>query len=284
VQAQAFLELLRPVALIALVGVGTALFTLQAHWVMAANLAATTMALIAATVLVGKFLANATRPGQVRTFDGRAWLTVSLPYLVIGALTVLMQQSDILMLGTLLGGVAAGLYTPAIKLAQLVLFPMMAIRSRAAPLMAKLYAEGNVEELQRQMNTTTLTSAMTGLVLVAGLIWQRDVLLGLFGPDFLAAAPALLVLALGMAVFAVTGGVEVFLIFGPFERITVLIYAGVLGLNVALNLMLIPQWGVLGAAYATAATVVVRGLVSTLVVWRRTGVLPWVPLRSLGAS
>ena len=74
VQAQAFLELLRPVALIALVGVGTALFTLQAHWVMAANLAATTMALIAATVLVGKFLANATRPGQVRTFDeiGRA--------------------------------------------------------------------------------------------------------------------------------------------------------------------------------------------------------------------
>ncbi|MFC1673838.1 oligosaccharide flippase family protein [Pseudomonadota bacterium] len=278
-QAQSFLEIVRPVVLISLVGLCVLAFDVEAHVAMLANLAATALALMVAAVAVGKFL-NAGPQGRVmREFEARAWLAVSLPYLVIGLLTAVITQSDVLMLGTLMGGVAAGLYTPAIKLAQLVLFPMMAIRSRAAPLMARLYAEDDMDELQHQMNITTVTSALTGFVLVAGLIWQRETLLGLFGPDFIQSAPVVVILALAMGVYAVTGGIEVFLIFGPFERVTVLIYALVVALNITLNLILIPRMGILGAAYATAATVVVRGLISTYVVWRRTGILPWTPLR-----
>lgn len=277
-QAQTFLEIVRPVVLIVLVGLCVLAFDVEAHVAMLANLAATALALMVAAVAVGKFLSAGPQGRVMREFEARAWLAVSLPYLVIGVLTAVMMQSDVLMLGTLMGGVAAGLYTPAIKLAQLVLFPMMAIRSRAAPMMARLYAEDDMDELQHQMNTTTMTSALTGLVLVAGLIWQRETLLGLFGPDFVQSAPVVVVLALAMAVYAVTGGVEVFLIFGPFERVTVLIYALVVALNISLNLILIPRFGVMGAAYATAITVVVRGVVSCFFVWKRTGLLPWKPL------
>ncbi|MBL4692231.1 MAG: polysaccharide biosynthesis C-terminal domain-containing protein, partial [Magnetovibrio sp.] len=208
-------------------------------------------------------------------YHTRSWLAVSLPYLLIGVLTAVMNQSDVLMLGTMLGSAAAGLYTPAAKLAQLALFPMLAIRSRAAPLMARLYAENDLKELQHQMNMTTIVSTLSGVVLVGGLILCAEPLLKLFGPDYASAAPVLIVLALGMLVFAMTGGIEVFLIFGPFERITVLIYALVVALNLTLNLILIPDFGVIGAAYATAITVIVRGLISTYVVWQRSGIVPW---------
>jgi len=273
-QAQTFLEILRPLVLIGLVGLFVRLFQVEAHWAMGANLIATTIALIAATAVTCRYLAVEGVGLRDRVFETRAWLAVSLPYLVIGALTVVMNQSDVLMLGTLMGGAAAGLYAPAAKLAQLALFPMLAMRSRAAPLMAKLYAENNVHELQRQMNNTTIISALAGILLVGGLVWQRETLLGAFGPDFVEGVPILVVLALTMAVFAVTGGVEVFLIFGPFERITMFIYIFVVVLNITLNLIWIPTHGALGAAYATAVTVIARALISTFVVWRRTNILP----------
>jgi len=278
VQAQTFLEIFRPLVLICVVGLFIKLFQVEAHWAMGANLIATTVTLIAATAVSYRYLMVAGVGLRDRVYETRAWLAVSLPYLVIGALTVVMNQSDVLMLGTVMGGAAAGLYAPAAKLAQLALFPMLAMRSRSAPLMAKLYAENNVNELQHQMNKTTIISALAGILLAGGLVWQREVFLGIFGADFIEAAPILVVLALSMMVFAVTGGVEVFLIFGPFERITMFIYTFVVVLNITLNLIWIPTHGVLGAAYATAVTVIARALISTFVVWRRTNILPWARL------
>ncbi|MBL4613477.1 MAG: oligosaccharide flippase family protein [Magnetovibrio sp.] len=275
-QAHSFLEIVRPLLLIGILAALLPLMEIQSGLAMGANFAATGLALLFVTVVVARLLKReGPARGLARQYHNRAWLALSLPYLAIGGLTVVMDQSDILILGTLMGGAAAGLYLPAIKLSQLLLFPMLAIRSHAAPLLAKLHAQNNIVELQRQMNTITVSSALVGIVLMAGIIWQREFLLSLFGAEFIEAAPAIVVLSLGMMVFAITGGVEVFLIIGPFERVTMLIYALVVALNIVLNLLLIPSFGFMGAAYATAATIVVRGLISTFVVWRRTGVLPW---------
>ena len=273
--AQSYLEIVRPVLLIAVMAALTQFMTVNAPVAMMVNLAVTAVTFVAAAISVNRLMNVVSRATVQREFRSREWLSVSLPYLAIGGLTVVMQQSDVLMLGTMLGGVAVGLYVPALKLSQLILFPMLAIRSRAAPQLARLFAENNLNELQRQMNITTLVSGLTGLVLVIALIWQRETVLSLFGAEFIESAPAVVVLTLGMGMFALTGGVEVFLIFGPFERVTMLIYALVLSVNIVLNLILIPSFGFLGAAYATTATVVLRGIISTYVVWRFTGILPW---------
>lgn len=280
-QAQVFLEIIRPVFLIGLVWACLNFFNINAYLTMAANLIATSLALGISFVFVRRFLLKEGSGCSIREYHVQSWLAVSLPYLLIGVLTVIMNQSDVLMLGSLLGSAAAGLYTPAVKLAQLALFPMLAIRSRAAPLMARLYAENNLKELQHQMNITTITSILSGGVLVAGLIVFAEPLLGLFGEGFIVATPVLVVLVLGMLVFAMTGGIEVFLIFGPFERVTVLIYVFIVALNLTMNAILIPKFGVVGAAYATSVTVAIRGLISTYIVWRRTGILPWRRVETL---
>jgi len=278
-QAHMFLEVVRPVLLIAIMAVLLGVMEFEAPIAMAVNALATMLTLVVASVVVVRLLNSVDRnTGLVPEYHNRTWLAVSLPYLVIGGLTVVMDQSDVLILGTLMGGAAAGLYLPALKLSQLILFPMLAIRSQAAPLLAKLYAENQLSELQRQMNTSTVSSVLFGFVLLVVGIWQREFLLGLFGAEFVEAAPAILVLAFGMATFVITGGIEVFLIFGPFERMLVKIYVLVVVVNIALNLILIPLMGFVGAAYATAATIILRGVLSVYVVWRKTGILPWVPV------
>lgn len=283
--AQSFLEVMRPLLVIGLLAALISLMNLDAALAMAANGAATVLVLLAVGVAVARLMTRETpKTKAVREFHSRAWLAVSLPYLGIGGLTVVMDQSDVLILGTLMGGVVTGLYLPALKLSQLVLFPMLAIRSHAAPLLAKLHAKKDIIELQRQMNITTISSVLTGVVLVVGVIWQREFLLSLFGAEFIEAAPAIVVLALGMMVFAITGGVEVFLIIGPFERLTLKIYAFVVVMNIALNAILIPIFGFMGAAIATSITIALRGVLSTFMVWRVAGVLPWVRCTGLAGE
>ncbi len=282
--AQAFLEIVRPLVLIVVLAVAVMVVNATAALTMGINFAATITAFVLASLWTRRFLNHGNKGRMVREFRTHAWLKVSLSYLVIGVLTVVVSQSDVLILGTLSGGAAAGLYVPAVKLAQLILFPMMAMRSRAAPMMARLYTQGDKVGLQRQLNVTTLTATLSGLVLVIAVVWQRETVLGLFGPEFVKAAPALVVLAVGMMVFSVTGALEGFLIFGPFERMTVLIYSVTAVLNISLNLLFIPRFGVLGAAYATTATIIVRGLISVYVVWRKSGILPWRSMRKMSQA
>ena len=284
-QAQAFLEIVRPVVLLVVLGILLSITGVDAHIAMAANILATFAALVAVTFIVSRLMTRE-KKGQVvqGELQTKAWLKVSLPYLAIGGLTVVMDQSDVLILGSLVGGAVVGLYLPALKLSQLLLFPMLAIRSHAAPLFAKLHAENKMGELQHQLNTTTISSAFVGLVLMIAIVWQREFLLSLFGVEFVEAAPAMVILTLGMLVFAFTGGVEVFLIIGPFERLTVKIYILVVIVNISLNFLLIPPFGLMGAAYATAISIALRGFISVYAVWRKTGMLPWCPASKIDMS
>jgi len=278
-QAQSFLNIVRPLLFLGILLAVLPLVNSDSRLTMGANLAATVLALAVVTVVVRRLLVRETSTvGCVREYHSRAWLAVSLPYLAIGGLTVLMDQSDVLILGTLMGGTVAGFYLSAVKLSQLILFPMLAIRAQVAPVLSKMHAEKNIAEVQRHMNTTTVSSVLTGIVLMSGIIWFRVFLLSLFGPEFVEAAPAIVVLSVAMVVFAMTGGVEVFLIIGPFESLILKIYGLVVVANLLLNLSLVPLFGFMGAAYATAATIVLRGGLSVYVVWRKTGVLPWAPL------
>ena len=54
------------------------------------------------------------------------------------------------------------------------------------------------------------------------------------------------------------------------------IFGAALAINIALNLMLIPTYGLLGAAYASAIAIGTEALLLVLVVYRRVGVLMFV--------
>ena len=66
---------------------------------------------------------------------------------------------------------------------------------------------------------------------------------------------------------------------GPFERVNAAILLATLAVNLALNALLIPRLGMIGAAYATVGAMVIRAALSTAVVYCRTGILPLSPPR-----
>jgi len=151
-------------------------------------------------------------------------------------------------------------------------FFLLAVGPALAPTIASLSARGDTLRLQqivvRSTRATLVPSLPAGLVGIA----FGDRFLLLYGPGSVAGRAALTILSLGQLANVALGPVALLLLMSGHERdaartlgATALVVAG-------LNAILIPRWGVTGAAAATAATVTLRSLLLGYLVPRRVGV------------
>ncbi len=282
VQSTLVFEIARPLALLAAVFTLAQIATLDAALVMAVNLGVSLGVLIVLMAYARSSILAEPATDDRTAPSWRDWLKVSLPYVAVTGLTILLTQMDILMIGHILGTEQAGLYATAAKVALLAIFPVIAVRARFGPMAAKLFAEGKTAELQSRMNVATLLSVAACAAMLAVILPGRSLILGLFGPDFLPGGEVVVILTLAYLAYSLMGAVEMFFLVGPFERMNALVSALTLGINLILNLILIPRFGIEGAAVATGAAMVIRAGISSVIICRRTGLVPWA--RTAGAE
>ncbi|MEP0338222.1 MAG: oligosaccharide flippase family protein [Alphaproteobacteria bacterium] len=275
VQSTLVFEIARPLALLAAVFVLAQFAALDAALVMAVNLGVSLGVLIVLMAYARSSILAEPATNDRPAPSWRDWLKVSLPYVAVTGLTILLTQMDILMIGHILGTEQAGLYAPAAKVALLAIFPVVAVRARFGPMAAKLFAEGKTAELQSRMNVATLLSIAACTAMLVVILPGRSLILGLFGPDFLPGGEVVAILTLAYLAYSLMGAAEMFFLVGPFERMNAVVSALTLGINLVLNLILIPRFGIEGAAMATGAAMVIRAGISSAIICRRTGLVPW---------
>jgi O-antigen/teichoic acid export membrane protein len=257
---------------VALAGLAHALTSgLTAPAAMAVYLAASAGSVAAAGRLLGREL-----PAEVATAERqerrREWLTVSAPLFLVAEMRFLLHQTDVLLVGALLGTTQAGIYAAAARLSRLVSYGLQASNAIAAPLISELHTAGDRRGLQRVVTLaswgSTLSSLAFGAVLVAG----GGVLLRLFGEEFASGLKVLAILALGQLVNAVTGPVGYLLNMTGHERANARILGWITAANAALSYPAILAWGPVGAAVVTSALVAAKNLWTWWLVRRRLGV------------
>ncbi len=199
----------------------------------------------------------------------KLWMTVSATVLLTSLLNMLLKQSDILFVSYFLGNTAAGTYSAAVKMAMLVALGLSVIDYVYVPKIAALWENRKLIGLQqlvrdgsRQILLITLPVA---LVLILGGKW----LLGLFGPAFTSSYIPLVILVSGQLINAITGMVGGVLMMTGHQRSFFLIYFLSFILQAILNYLLIPKFGVSGAAVASATAVVFLNLTGYVYVRRK---------------
>ena len=200
----------------------------------------------------------------------------STAFMVIAMQNLVVSLTDTVMLGILADATAVGLYGVALRVTSLGNLVLAAINGVVGPRFAGLAATGDHDALKRLARTATRAMAGSSLVMFAALITFREPILMLFGPEFVAAQGAFVVLSLGQLVVLGTGPVAYLLMMSGHRRfhrngLTLAALA-----NVVLNVVLIPPFGILGAAIATAASLGVKNLATLAYVRLRLGfwVLP----------
>jgi O-antigen/teichoic acid export membrane protein len=199
------------------------------------------------------------------------WLASSLPLLATTFGELMLQNTDILVVSQLLGPAEAGVYFAAAKTMSLVMFVHYAVGSAMAGRFAELNARGDREGLRlavrRAVQWTFWPSLAAALVLLA----LGRPLLWLFGPQFEAGYPVMLVLVVGFLGRAAMGPSELLLSMLGQQRAAAVAALAVVALNLALSFALVPMLGTLGAAAATATSLIAGAALTRGIASRKLG-------------
>lgn len=164
---------------------------------------------------------------------------------------------DILIVGALASSYAAGVYSAVSKLAIVGTFMLEANRLAIGPQLSALLARQQHHRAADLYQTSTrwLMLASWPLYLVFAVF--PATVLNIFGPRYTSGTSALAVLSLAMLVNLGTGNVTVVLLMGGRSSWSAVNAGAALAINIGLNLLLIPHMGILGAAIAWAASILV---------------------------
>ncbi len=204
-------------------------------------------------------------------FRAREWIRAALPMMLIVAMALLNLRADVILLGALRGATEAGIYSMTASLAFLVRLGLVAVNPALAPLAANAKAGGAERQLETVARTASRLAFLPALACTLGLLVFGRWTLTLFGAGFAPGYPALVILALGFLVVAAMGPVETILLMKNQQRLAAVAAVGACALNLLLNLLLIPRFGLEGAAAATAFSMIVWALSMTIALHRRLG-------------
>jgi len=210
-------------------------------------------------------------PVEVRS---RAWVGSAVPLVVMAVLYTANARIGTILVGSLDGATSAGLYALASRVADLVLFTLVAVNTALSPTFAALHAARDLGRLQRVVTSSARLMFALAFPLAAILFVFAEQVLSVFGPAFTAGADALRVLLVGQVANVSMGSVGVLLVMAGRERLATLGFAAGTGSNLVLALLLIPAYGLMGAAVAATVSMVVWNVVLLVLTVRAVGVHP----------
>lgn len=230
-----------------------------------------------AACLLAQYLFHRLVPllGRSRTHV-RELVRFSAPLVVAGILGQLLTRTDTIMLGALSDSYQVGMYNAARPLAGGILIVLSAFGFLYLPMMSRLDADAKRERMDRIYKTTTKwIFIITFPAFLTFVFFPADVLRVFFGPEYTAGAPALVVLSMGFFVNAVLGRNRETL--SALGLTTYLLGSNALAFttNVVANFLLIPAYGLVGAAMASAASFLVMNLVVSAVLATRFDISPF---------
>jgi O-antigen/teichoic acid export membrane protein len=264
--------LVRPVLILVLMAAAlVAGYTADARTALIVAIAATYITtiwqLVGVTGRIDKKL-----PVGPRTVHFREWFAVSLPIFLVESFFFLLTNADVLMVGFFMEPDDVAVYFATVKTLALVHFVYFAVKAGVAQRYAA-YTHGDPEKLAAFARDTVSWTFWPSLAMAIVVLALGEFMLMLFGPDFDAGYPLLFLLVVGVVARSAVGPAESLLTMTGNENICAFVYAMTLALNIALSVLLIPAFGLWGAAIATTASMVFEAAALSFTVWKRLGIV-----------
>jgi O-antigen/teichoic acid export membrane protein len=233
------------------------------------------LAVTVAAFAVGAILLIQRMPTELLTavpeYDRVRWVRSAAPLLVLAGMSIITTQTDVLMLAAIQDVESAGVYQAAVRGGELVAFSLFVISVVIQPTISRLYALGELQQLQRVIAAAARAALMLALPVALVLaLFSKPLLSTIYGQEFERGAIALAMLCAAQVVNVGAGLVGQILIMTGHERDAATGAGMAAALNILLNAILIPLWGMEGAALATGISLVAWSVFLTIRVRSRT--------------
>jgi O-antigen/teichoic acid export membrane protein len=194
----------------------------------------------------------------------REYWAYTMPRAVARICQILLQRADIILVAVLRSPTEAAVYTAATRFLVLGQLVALAVQNVLAPQLSKLLARGDRVAAERVFQVTTAWTMAVTWPLYLLSVGLAPLLLSVFGGSYGSGELVVVLLALSTVVSAVCGPVDTVLLMAGGSGRSLINNALALLVDLALDILLIPSMGMLGAAIGWAAAIVVRNVLPLL--------------------
>lgn len=191
-----------------------------------------------------------------------------------------MQKLDIILVAALLSPTAAAVYTAATRFVPMGQLAVQAIQQVVQPRFTAILVHDDDATLRRVHQVATTWSIVLAWPVHVGVAALASSYLGIFGDRIAGvdgAMTAVVIMAVAMLVAVATGPVDTLLLMSGRSGLSAANALLALTVDVVLCLLLIPWWGLAGAAVAWASAVLLRCGLAYVQVHRALGVQSFGP-------
>ncbi|NES22152.1 MAG: flippase [Symploca sp. SIO3E6] len=259
----------------------SAIFLLESHY----ELAGSTMLGIAAFTMLSVVILqfwlvqqrlNQTVEVAAPIYAFSNWIKVAAALWLMNAFLIIMSQTDIIVVGSLLGPEQAGIYTVGVKTAAWVSFVLGTVNMVTAPSFAQLYKQDKQEELQQLVTTSSIWIFWPSLIVAALIIIFAPNILSFFGMEFLSGSLLLRILVVAHLINSLFGSVCYLMIMTGHQNQSLVVSAVAAGLNLVLNCLAVPLLGAVGAAIVSLLTMTLWNVWLSILVFKHLNIKPSV--------
>lgn len=224
--------------------------------------------------IFGAWLLAKSKPTELysveKKYEVNLWFGSVMPLALIAGLDILVVETAIIVLGIFRTASEVGIYKIAVQGAMLVIVGVTAMNTIIAPHISKFSAEQKIMDICKLAKRSAKFSSLIALLgFTFFLLFGDRLIVLIFGQEYQEAYIPLLWLSAGQLVHAVIGPGGIILTMSGYEKETLFTLLLAAICNVVLNLILIPIYGINGAAIATFFSILFRKIVVWYMVYRR---------------
>lgn len=245
-----FVPSMRPLAVAAAVGLGSGALGATIAWAL--PLAPAAFLAVVVVLFRLRRLGTATQPGFLQSGVPARTLRYALPRVLSSGLEQLLIWLAVIIVGAVAGPAAAGVYGAASRFVAAGMIVDTALRVVVSPMFSRMLHRKNTNELESVYRTATVWLVLFSTPVYLLLAIFAPVALALLGESFADGQSILIVMSIGSIVTFLAGNIHSVLLMSGRSGLAATNKAVAVGVNVALIYLLMPLWGITGAAVAWA--------------------------------
>tara|TARA_Y100001970_G_scaffold73596_1_gene93389 strand:+ start:313 stop:1599 length:1287 start_codon:yes stop_codon:yes gene_type:complete len=193
----------------------------------------------------------------------------SFPVLISNSMLLLIQWIDIIILGYFETSNTVGIYSVVMKISLFSSVILFSINSIVASEFSRLYSLDKMVDLRILIKKSSKIIFFITIPVLILIVYFSKSILGYFGYEFIMANKTLYILVAGQFINVLCGSVGYILMMTEKQNIfkNIMIFATCV--NIILNIVLIPKYGINGAAIASSISLILWNVISFSYIYRK---------------
>lgn len=198
-------------------------------------------------------------------------LNQSIPMMFSGIMVLLLNWTDVIMLGIMKSENEVGIYNAAFKVGFIVFIVISTINVVIVPKISEMFQKGDLNSLKKFINRSTQLVILVTLPIVLILIIFGKFILMQFGNEFVLGYPVLLIIVFSSFFSTFCGNVDQILNFTNNQSFLLKLNVILVLLNIFLNIFFIKALGIEGAALSSLISTAIFNIICVLYIKKKLG-------------